>query len=131
MFGLGYFYTFIILYRFPHRDDDLKRRRSLQHNFPGTYFARQKEWNHLTASLRGASCFKLPPILQWATGNIGFHHAHHVPPRIPNYNLPQCYAETQELHVKGLTLRRSLGALFLSLWDEDQKKLKYQAVFLY
>ena len=95
----------------------------IQHNFPGTYFSRQKEWNHLTASMRGASYYKLPPILQWATGNIGFHHVHHVRPRIPNYNLPKCYAETRELHVKGLTLRRSLDALFLSLWDEDKKKL--------
>jgi acyl-lipid omega-6 desaturase (Delta-12 desaturase) len=167
MFGLGYFYTFIILYRFPHYDDDLKRRLNVyftdlalaavvvtawytmglraylliqlpvaliagtigvwifyvQHHFPGTYFARQKEWNHLTASLRGASYYKLPPLLHWATGNIGFHHIHHVRPRIPNYNLPRCYGETKELHVKGLTLRRSLDALFLSLWDEDKKKL--------
>lgn len=167
MFGLGYLYTFILLYRFPHLDDDRKRRLSVfftdlaiaaivvtawttigireylliqmpiafiagtfgvwllyvQHNFPGIYFARQKEWDHLTASLRGASYYKLPPILQWATGNIGFHHAHHVRPRIPNYNLPKCYAETKELHVKGLTLRRSLDALCLSLWDEDKKKL--------
>jgi omega-6 fatty acid desaturase (delta-12 desaturase) len=167
MFGLGYFYTFILLYRFPRLDDDRKRRLSVfftdlaiaaivvtawytigireylliqmpialiagtfgvwlfyvQHNFPGIYLAHQKEWDHLTASMRGASYYKLPPILQWATGNIGFHHAHHVRPRIPNYNLPKCYTETKELHVKGLTLRRSLEALFLSLWDEDKKKL--------
>ena len=167
MFGLGFFYTFIIQFRFPHLKDILKRQLSvyftdiaiaaivvtawytigireylliqmpialiggtfgvwifyIQHNFPGTYYARQKQWDHLTASLRGASYYKLPPVLQWATGNIGFHHVHHVRPRIPNYNLPKCYAETRELHVGGLTLRRSLDALFLSLWDEDKNKL--------
>jgi omega-6 fatty acid desaturase (delta-12 desaturase) len=167
MFGLGFFYKFIIQFRFPHRNDNRKRALSvyftdialaaivaaawytigireylliqipvaliagtfgiwifyIQHNFPGTYFARQKEWDHLTASLRGASYYKLPRVLQWATGNIGFHHAHHVRPRIPNYNLPRCCAETKELHVKPLTLRRSLGALSLSLWDEDKNEL--------
>jgi acyl-lipid omega-6 desaturase (Delta-12 desaturase) len=95
----------------------------VQHNFPGVYFSRQKDWNHLTASMRGASYYKLPPILQWATGNIGFHHLHHVRPRIPNYNLPRSYAETKEVHVKPLTMRRSLDALFLSLWDENKSKL--------
>ena len=95
----------------------------IQHNFPGTYFARQDDWDHLTASLRGASYYKLNPFLQWASGNIGFHHAHHVRPRIPNYNLPRCYKETKELHVKGLTLRKSLEAFSLSLWDEEHNKL--------
>jgi len=95
----------------------------VQHNFPGTYFARQKDWNHLTASMRGASYYKLPPILQWATGNIGLHHLHHVRPRIPNYNLPRAYAAIKEVHVKPLTIRRSLDALFLSLWDENKNKL--------
>lgn len=167
MFGLGFFYKFIIEYRFPHFSDNLKRQLSvyftdfalaaivvtawftigikdyllvqmptafisgtfgiwifyIQHNFPGTYFARQENWDHLTASLRGASFYKLPPILQWATGNIGFHHIHHIRPRIPNYNLPRCYEETKELHIKSLTIRKSLGALKLSLWDEEKSKL--------
>jgi acyl-lipid omega-6 desaturase (Delta-12 desaturase) len=95
----------------------------IQHNYPDTYFVRHKEWDHLTASLRGASHYKLPAILQWATGNIGFHHIHHVRPRIPNYNLPRCYEEVREFHVRPLTIRRSLEALFLSLWDEDKGKL--------
>lgn len=167
MFGLGFFYKFLIEFRFPHLNDNLKRQLSvyftnlaivaivvtawytiglktylliqmptafmagtigiwlfyIQHDFPGTYFARQKEWNHLTASLRSSSYYKLPPVLQWATGNIGFHHVHHVRPRIPNYNLPRCYAEIKELHVKPVTLRRSLDALPLRLWDEERQKL--------
>lgn len=167
MFGPGFFYKFIIQFRFPHLDDNRKRQLSvyftdaaiaaivvtafytigireylliqapiafvagpiavwifyIQHNFPGTYFARKKKWDHLTASLRGSSYYKLPVVLQWATGNIGFHHIHHVRPRIPNYNLPRCYQETRQLHVRPLTIRRSLDALFLSLWDEDENKL--------
>jgi omega-6 fatty acid desaturase (delta-12 desaturase) len=95
----------------------------IQHNFPGTYFKRQKDWDHLTASLRGASYYKLNPFLQWATGNIGFHHVHHIRPRIPNYNLPRCFEDIKELHVKGLTLRKSLDALKLSLWDEERNRL--------
>ena len=39
----------------------------------------------------GSSFYKLPKILQWFSGNIGFHHIHHLSPRIPNYNLEKCH----------------------------------------
>jgi omega-6 fatty acid desaturase (delta-12 desaturase) len=66
----------------------------------------------------------LPGILQWVTGNIGFHHVHHMRPGIPSYRLQQCYEAIPELQaVKPLTLRKSLGSLRLNLYDEERRML--------
>ena len=59
----------------------------VQHQFPGVYWTRQGEWDYMTSAVRGASYYKLPKVLQWFSGNIGFHHIHHLGPKIPNYNL--------------------------------------------
>jgi hypothetical protein len=63
----------------------------VQHQFEGVYWERREEWDYCTAALKGSSFYKLPKILQWFSGNIGFHHIHHLSPRIPNYNLEKCH----------------------------------------
>jgi omega-6 fatty acid desaturase (delta-12 desaturase) len=74
--------------------------------------------------MEGSSYYKLPKVLQWLTGNIGFHHIHHIRPRIPNYNLQQCCDETPDLQiVHPLTIQKSLRSVFLRLWDEKQKEI--------
>jgi omega-6 fatty acid desaturase (delta-12 desaturase) len=96
----------------------------VQHQFEDTYWASSDNWNYTLAALQGSSYYKLPKILQWFTGNIGFHHIHHLSPRIPNYLLEKCHVENpmfQDTVV--LTLRSSLKSMFLNLWDEEQKKL--------
>jgi acyl-lipid omega-6 desaturase (Delta-12 desaturase) len=93
----------------------------VQHNFPGTYWERHERWDFFKASLQGASFYHLPAVLQWFTGNIGFHHIHHLNARIPNYFLPRCYRENPPLQVTPLTLRDSLKCLKLRLWDEEQR----------
>lgn len=96
----------------------------VQHHFEGVYWARHDEWDPWRAALEGSSCYKLPRVLQWFTGNIGLHHIHHVRPRIPNYNLQRCYDEAPAMQaVKALTIRESLKALRFSLYDEKQEKL--------
>jgi omega-6 fatty acid desaturase (delta-12 desaturase) len=78
----------------------------------------------MRAALEGASYYKLPKILQWITGNIGFHHAHHVRPGIPNYHLQQCCNEIPALQaVRPINIRTSLKSLRFNLWDEKRKKL--------
>ena len=63
-------------------------------------------------------------MLQWFTGNIGFHHIHHLSPRIPNYYLEKCHNENEILqHVSELTVATSLKTLSLTLWDEQQQRL--------
>lgn len=95
----------------------------VQHNFEGTYWERHDRWDYFQAGLRGSSFYKLPAVLQWFTGNIGFHHIHHLNSRIPNYFLPKCYRDNPVLHVKPLTLRSSLRSLRLRFWDEEKRKM--------
>jgi omega-6 fatty acid desaturase (delta-12 desaturase) len=96
----------------------------VQHQFEGVRWARHEDWDRIRAALEGSSYYKLPRVLQWVTCNIGFHHVHHIDPRIPNYNLQRCYDEVIDLQkVKPLTIRRSLKSLRMNLWDEQQQKL--------
>jgi omega-6 fatty acid desaturase (delta-12 desaturase) len=96
----------------------------VQHQFEDTYWNGDKSWDYTEAAIQGSSYYKLPKILQWFTGNIGFHHIHHLSPKIPNYKLEKCYEENPELQkVAVLTLRTSMKSMFLNLWDEKQKKL--------
>ena len=96
----------------------------VQHQFEDTYWANADEWDYATAALQGSSYYKLPKVLQWFTGNIGFHHIHHLSPRIPNYRLESCFRANPDLHeVPTLTLGSSLKSMFLSLWDEEQRRL--------
>jgi omega-6 fatty acid desaturase (delta-12 desaturase) len=96
----------------------------VQHQFEGVYWERRSAWNFAEAALRGSSYYKLPRVLQWFSGNIGFHHVHHLSPAIPNYNLERCHEECDEFRrVKPLTLWSSLSSLRLHLWDEQRKKL--------
>ena len=96
----------------------------VQHQFEDTYWDNDDQWDYTEAALRGSSYYKLPKILQWFTGNIGFHHIHHLSPRVPNYNLEKCHKENPLFEKTTiLTLRSSLRSIFLTLWDEDSKKL--------
>lgn len=96
----------------------------VQHQFEDTYWDRPPEWDYTMAALRGSSYYKLPKILQWFTGNIGFHHIHHLSPRIPNYLLEKCHEENPIFqNIVTMTLRSSFGTTFLSLWDEKQRRL--------
>ena len=80
--------------------------------------------DYCAAALQGSSFYKLPKILQWFSGNIGFHHIHHLSPRIPNYKLEQCHlAEPLFQTVKPVTLFASFKALTFRLWDEQRRKL--------
>jgi omega-6 fatty acid desaturase (delta-12 desaturase) len=96
----------------------------VQHQFEGVYWARHEAWDPWRAAMEGASYYKMPRLLQWITGNIGFHHVHHVRPAIPNYNLQACYEAIPELQaVTPLTLRTSLRSLGLRLYDEERGKM--------
>jgi omega-6 fatty acid desaturase (delta-12 desaturase) len=95
-----------------------------QHQFTGVYWARHENWDPWRVVMEGASYYKLPGFLQWITGNIGFHHVHHMRPGIPNYRLQECYEATPELQaVKPLTLAESIKSLKLNLYDEAQQTM--------
>jgi len=96
----------------------------VQHQFEPTYWEHDERWAYVDAALVGSSYFRLPPLLQWATGNIGLHHVHHLNPRIPNYRLQEALRSFPELQrVTTLTLWQSLRCVQLALWDERAGKL--------
>ena len=96
----------------------------VQHQFEDAYWESREDWNYADAALRGSSYLKLPRVLQFLTGNIGFHHVHHLSARIPNYNLQRAHEENPALHdVPTLSLWDGLRAVTLKLWDEESGRL--------
>ena len=81
-------------------------------------------WSYADSALRGSSFLNLPKPLQFATGNIGYHHIHHLSVRIPNYNLERAHRENPVFHsVPTLSLADGLRAVRLKLWDEQTGRL--------
>jgi acyl-lipid omega-6 desaturase (Delta-12 desaturase) len=97
---------------------------SIQHRFEHAKWMPEASWSFTAASLRGTSYLRLPRLLQWFTGNIGFHHVHHINPRIPNYRLEECHnADARFQLAATLTLRTALQAPRYALWDTDLRRL--------
>jgi len=96
----------------------------VQHQFEDTYWANHPEWNFQRAGIEGSSLYDLPRVLHWATGNIGYHHVHHLSSLVPNYRLRECFEENPELHqVTRLGFWESLKCARLKLWDQRQGRL--------
>lgn len=97
-----------------------------QHNFPGAELRSRDEWTYHHAALRASSMFDMPAIMHWFTGNIGYHHVHHLNHQIPFYRLPEAMEAMPALQNPGRTSWRPsdvLACLELKLWDYKQKKL--------
>jgi len=95
----------------------------VQHQFEDAYWQRNDDWSFDEAALQGSSYLRLPRILQFFTGNIGFHHIHHLSARIPNYNLQDAHLAGELGSVPTLSLLDGLRAVQLKLWDADQRRL--------
>ncbi len=96
----------------------------VQHQFDEAYWAHEDDWDYEKVALKGSSYYRLPRLLQWLTGNIGFHHVHHLSPRIPNYRLEACHRENPLFHqARVIDLRESLRTIPLTLWDEQRQRL--------
>jgi omega-6 fatty acid desaturase (delta-12 desaturase) len=96
----------------------------VQHTFERAYWVRQGAWDAHQAAIAGSSYYNLPRVLHWFTGNIGYHHVHHLAPRIPNYRLRAAFQSSPLLrHAPTLTLRTSLECARMKLWDEDRDRM--------
>lgn len=97
----------------------------VQHQHEETYQRWQDKWDYVLAAIKGASYYKLPKVMHWLTGNIGYHHIHHLSSQIPSYNLAKCAEENPILqkHVTALTFRQSLGTINNKLWDEESERM--------
>lgn len=98
-----------------------------QHNFPGTSFADKDGWTYLKAALASSSYMRMNPVMQWFTGNIGFHHIHHLNAHIPFYRLPEVFKAIPELRTKAI--RTSLrpwdviACFRLKAWDPALQRM--------
>lgn len=97
-----------------------------QHNFPGVARKEGKEWDHVWAALNSSSCMEMNPVMHWFTGNIGYHHVHHLNAKIPFYRLREAMDEIKELQSPVSTSLRPAdvcACLRLKLWDSDKERL--------
>jgi omega-6 fatty acid desaturase (delta-12 desaturase) len=97
----------------------------VQHQYGDVYWERTKEWNYMASAMLGASYYRLPALLQWFSGNIGFHHLHHLSPRIPNYLLPNAHREVDLFRkwTRVIGVRESLSLTRLKLWSESEHRM--------
>jgi len=94
----------------------------VQHTFEDSYFEDEQEWDYVKAAIEGSSYYELPRVLQWVTGNIGFHHVHHLSPRVPNYHLEKAHTSTPPLQrATTIGLFSSLKSLRYKLYDANNK----------
>ena len=95
-----------------------------QHQFEGAYWTRDADWDSAQAAVSGSSFFDLPRVLHWFTGNIGYHHIHHLASRIPNYRLRECFESSPLLQkAPRITLWSSWRCARLKLWDEQGQRM--------
>jgi len=97
-----------------------------QHNYPGVVFQKRTEWSYHEAALASSSYFKMPRILHFFTGNIGFHHVHHLNHKIPFYRLEETMKALPELQNPGVTSWSPsdiAAALQLKLWDPSKGEM--------
>ena len=97
-----------------------------QHNAPGIYFSPRTAWKYDEAALKSSTMFDMPGFMHYLTGNIGYHHVHHLNHRIPFYRLPEAMAAIPELQNPVRTDWRPssiMAALRLKLWDPSKKEM--------
>ena len=97
-----------------------------QHNFPDIKLRDRRAWDYTFAALNSSSYFKMNKVMHWFTGNIGYHHVHHLNHRIPFYRLPEAMAALPELQSPGTTswrLKDVVSNLQLAVWDPEQGRM--------
>jgi omega-6 fatty acid desaturase (delta-12 desaturase) len=97
-----------------------------QHNFPDMQIRDRSSWEYTFAATRSSSMFDMPAVMHWLTGNIGYHHVHHLNHRIPFYRLPEAMAALPELQDPGRTSwhpRDVMACLRLALWDTARGRM--------
>ena len=97
-----------------------------QHSYPGMRILPDDEWTVYRASLVSAGYLQLGAVLRWFTGNIGFHHVHHLNSLIPFYRLPEAMAAIPELQHPSVTMLRprAIAACFrANLWDDASGRM--------
>jgi acyl-lipid omega-6 desaturase (Delta-12 desaturase) len=97
----------------------------VQHQHEHAYKQWKDRWEYIRAAVQGSTYYNLPRFMHWLTGNIGYHHIHHLNPLVPNYELARCHHENPVLDqvANKITFWKSLRCIFHKLWDEDQQRM--------
>ena len=97
----------------------------VQHSHEHNYKQWKANWDYVMAAIKGSTFYKLPKIVHWLTGYIGYHHIHHLNSGIPSYNLARCARENPILtkYVTKVGFWKSLGYIRHKLWDENQQRM--------
>ena len=96
----------------------------VQHQFRHVYWSHNGEWDRYKAAMEGSSFYVMPSFLRWLSGNIGYHHIHHLAPRIPNYRLKECFDEVPAVReIDPVPYLSGLRNICLGLWDEQSALL--------
>lgn len=97
-----------------------------QHNFPDVIVQSKTDWDYTFAALHSSAFIRMSGLMHWFTGNIGYHHVHHVNHRIPFYRLPSAMAGIEDLQNPGTTslgIREILKCFRLNLWDPERQRM--------
>lgn len=97
-----------------------------QHNFPTVTLKDKAGWTFEGAALESSSHLRMHPIMDWFTGNIGYHHIHHLNHRIPFYRLPETYRAMPELRAAKVTTlhpRDIWRCLKLKVWCVETQRM--------
>lgn len=97
----------------------------VQHQHETTYKQWKDKWEYIRAAVQGSTFYNLPKLMHWLTGNIGYHHIHHLNPLVPNYELARCHHENPVFDqvANKITFWQSLRCVFNKLWDEEQERM--------
>jgi acyl-lipid omega-6 desaturase (Delta-12 desaturase) len=97
----------------------------VQHQHETAYKEWKDKWDYIRAAVQGSTYYKLPRLFHWLTGNIGYHHIHHLNPLVPNYQLARCHHENPILDrvANKITFLESLKCIFHKFWDEEQERM--------
>jgi omega-6 fatty acid desaturase (delta-12 desaturase) len=97
-----------------------------QHSFKRMHVSSPEAWSFYRAALESSAYMHLNQVMQWFSGNIGYHHIHHLNVRIPFYRLPEAMAAIPELQAPvttSLALRDIVDCFRSCLWDEDRQRM--------
>jgi len=97
----------------------------VQHQHETAYKEWKDKWDYIRAAVQGSTFYNLPKMWHWLTGNIGYHHIHHLNPLVPNYELARCHHENPIMDkvANKITFIQSLRCMFNKLWDEEQERM--------
>lgn len=97
----------------------------VQHQHENTYKQWKEKWEYVKAAVQGSTYYDLPKVMHWLTGNIGYHHIHHLNSLVPCYQLPRCLKENPILDqvATKVTFFESLKSAYNKLWDEDSQRM--------